>query len=142
MFQQLIEKTENSSTDFFGRNYNNGENFGANSDEIFRLLHVGFIINIKKLGLKPAPKIAFLGLIIDAVKMIFIQTEEKFTKITGQCQDLLSNVDVRIEKKWFYFFYYYLEMFSFQYKFNMDIVYQTKLGFQLDKFTQICILNI
>ena len=84
---------------------------------------MGFIINIKKLGLKPAPKIAFLGLIIDAVKMIFIQTEEKFTKITGQCQDLLSNVDVRIEKKWFYFFYYYLEMFPFQYKFNMDIVY-------------------
>lgn len=65
---------------------------------------MGFIINIKKLGLKPAPKIAFLGLIIDAVKMIFIQTEEKFTKITGQCQDLLSNVDVRIEKKWHYFF--------------------------------------
>lgn len=119
----FIEKTERSSTDLFGRNYNNAENFGETSDETIFFQQVGFIINTKKLGLKQAHKIGFLGLIIDAVKMTLNHTEKKFINIAGKCQDLLSNVDVRIEKKWFYFFYHFSEILSFQYKFNMNIVY-------------------
>lgn len=48
------------------------------------------IINIKNSVLEETQNIDFLGLIIDPAKMTLVLIDEKLTKITGQCQDLLS----------------------------------------------------
>ena len=58
---------------------------------IFLLLHLGFVINLKKSVLKPSQQIESLGLKTDTHIMSLALTEEKIGKVTLKFQNLLSH---------------------------------------------------
>ena len=58
---------------------------------IFLLQHLGFLINLKKLVLKPSRQMEFLALKIDIHTMILALAEEKMKKVILKCQNLLSH---------------------------------------------------
>ena len=58
---------------------------------IFLLQHLGFVINLKELVLKPSQQIEFLGLKIDSHTMTLALTEEKMEKVILKCQNFLSH---------------------------------------------------
>ena len=58
---------------------------------IFLLLHLGFVINLKKSVLKPSQQIEYLGLKTDTHIISLALTEEKIGKVTLKFQNLLSH---------------------------------------------------
>ena len=63
---------------------------------IFLLLHLGFVINLKKSVLKPSQQIESLGLKIDTHIMSLALTEEKIGKVTLKFQNLLSHPETTV----------------------------------------------
>jgi len=52
---------------------------------------LGFVINLKKSVLVPSPKLEFLGLEIDSVRLTLTLPQEKVEKLKLKCQKLFSN---------------------------------------------------
>ena len=63
---------------------------------VFLLQHLSFVINLKKLVLKPSQQIEFLGLKIDALTMTLTLTEENIEKVILKCQNLLSHSQTNV----------------------------------------------
>ena len=57
---------------------------------IFLLQHLGFMINFKKLLLRPVKQIEFLGLVIDTKKMTFALSEKQSKYRSQQCQEIFK----------------------------------------------------
>ena len=57
---------------------------------IFLLQHLGFMINFKKLLLRPVKQIEFLGLVIDTKKMTFALSEKQSKCRSQQCHEIFK----------------------------------------------------
>ena len=63
---------------------------------IFILLHLGFLINVKKSYIEPTLKLEFLVVVVGSVEMTLSLPKEKVLKVQNQCKEILENQQVTV----------------------------------------------